>query len=131
MFAERLRAWVGHPSPQYRGYDEIAALVDRFTYEQMVDERRLYVGTPDEVAAQFAWTRELFGEAEPSIQVNFGSLTEADGRRTLELMAAHVLPGSPMPPLPDTRRGNTTGAASQARVVPHRWGKTSSMNRRY
>jgi alkanesulfonate monooxygenase SsuD/methylene tetrahydromethanopterin reductase-like flavin-dependent oxidoreductase (luciferase family) len=58
----------------------------------MIDERRLYVGTPDEVAEQFAYTRELFGDAEPSIQVNFGNLTEADGRRTLELLAAHVLP---------------------------------------
>ncbi len=90
VFSERLQRWVGHPSPQYKGYDAIAALVDNFTFEQMVDEQRLYVGTPDEVAAQFAWTRELFGEAEPSIQVNFGALSEAEGRRTLELIAAHV-----------------------------------------
>jgi alkanesulfonate monooxygenase SsuD/methylene tetrahydromethanopterin reductase-like flavin-dependent oxidoreductase (luciferase family) len=92
VFAERLQRWVGQPSPQYKGYDAIAALVDRFTFTQMVDERRLYVGTPDEVAEQFAWTRELFGDAEPSIQVNFGNLSEAEGRRTLELMAAHVVP---------------------------------------
>jgi alkanesulfonate monooxygenase SsuD/methylene tetrahydromethanopterin reductase-like flavin-dependent oxidoreductase (luciferase family) len=55
-------------------------------------QRRHCVGTPDEVAEQFAYTRELFGEAEPSIQVNFGNLAEVDGRRTLELLAAHVLP---------------------------------------
>ena len=92
VFQERLKRWVGHPSPQYKGYDEIAALVDRFTFEQMIDERRLYVGTPDEVADQFAYTRELFGEAEPSMQVNFATISEAEGRRTLELLAAHVLP---------------------------------------
>jgi alkanesulfonate monooxygenase SsuD/methylene tetrahydromethanopterin reductase-like flavin-dependent oxidoreductase (luciferase family) len=92
VFAERLQRWVGHPSPQYRGYDAIAALVGSFTFEQMVDERRIFVGTPDEVAEQFAWARGLFGPAEPSIQVNFAALGEADGRRTLELMAAHVLP---------------------------------------
>ncbi|HEY7065345.1 MAG TPA: LLM class flavin-dependent oxidoreductase [Chloroflexota bacterium] len=92
IFYDRLKRWVGHPSPQYKGYDEIAALVDRFTFEQMIDERRLYVGTPDEVAEQFAYTRELFGDAEPSVQVNFGNLSEADGRRSLELLAQYVLP---------------------------------------
>lgn len=92
IFYERLRAWVGHPSPQYRGYDEIAALVDRFTFEQMVDERRLLVGTHAEVLDQLLWGRDKFGEAEPSLQVNFGGLSDSEARRTLELLAAHVLP---------------------------------------
>jgi alkanesulfonate monooxygenase SsuD/methylene tetrahydromethanopterin reductase-like flavin-dependent oxidoreductase (luciferase family) len=92
IFYDRLKRWVGHPSPQYKGYDEIAALVDRFTFEQMIDERRLYVGTPDEVADQFAYTSELFGNAEPSIQINFGNLSEAEGRRTIELLAQNVFP---------------------------------------
>jgi alkanesulfonate monooxygenase SsuD/methylene tetrahydromethanopterin reductase-like flavin-dependent oxidoreductase (luciferase family) len=100
VFYERLRRWVGHPSPQYRGYDRIAAVVDRFTFEQMVAERRLFVGTPDEVAEQFAWARELFGEAEPSLQVNFANLSEAEARRTLELLAAHVLPRFAAAPSP-------------------------------
>jgi len=92
VFYERLQRWVGNPSPQYKGYDQIAAVVDSFTYEQMVDERRLYIGTPDEVAEQLAWTRELFGEADPSLQVNFANIPEAEARRTLELLAQHVLP---------------------------------------
>jgi natural product biosynthesis luciferase-like monooxygenase protein len=92
IFHERLKSWVGNPSPQYRNYDKIAALVDQFTFEQMVAERRIFVGTPDEVAEQFAWARELFGDAQPSLQVNFANLTEAEGRRTLELLAERVLP---------------------------------------
>jgi alkanesulfonate monooxygenase SsuD/methylene tetrahydromethanopterin reductase-like flavin-dependent oxidoreductase (luciferase family) len=100
IFYDRLKPWVGHPTPQYKGYDEIAALVDRFTFEQMIDERRLYVGTPDEVAAQFAYTRKLFGNAEPSIQINFGNPTEAEGRRTLELLAQHVFLRFPVWPSP-------------------------------
>ena len=43
-------------------------------------------------AEQVAWTRELFGEIEPSLQVNFANLSEEVGRRQLELLAAHVLP---------------------------------------
>lgn len=92
VFQDRLKRWVGHPSPQYRGYDAMAAVVDRFTFEQMVDERRIYAGTPDEVVEQFKWTRDLFGEVEPSLQINFGNIGEAEARRTLELLAAHVLP---------------------------------------
>jgi alkanesulfonate monooxygenase SsuD/methylene tetrahydromethanopterin reductase-like flavin-dependent oxidoreductase (luciferase family) len=92
IFKERLALWVGHPSPQYKGYDAIASIMDQFTFEQMVDEWRVYVGTPDEVAEQVAWTRELFGEIEPSLQVNFANLSEEVGRRQLELLAAHVLP---------------------------------------
>ena len=58
----------------------------------MIDERRLYVSTPDEVAEQFAYTREPFGDAEPSVQVTFGNTPEAEGRRTLELLAQHIIP---------------------------------------
>jgi len=92
VFHDRVRLFVGHPSPQYKGYDEIAALVGSFTYEQMVEEERIYVGTPDEVAAQFERAFALFGDVEPSLQINFANMSEAEGRRTLELLAQHVLP---------------------------------------
>ena len=52
--------------------------------------------------AQVAWSRDLFGEAEPSLQVNFGELSEAEGRRTLDLLAAHVLPRFADAPAPST-----------------------------
>jgi alkanesulfonate monooxygenase SsuD/methylene tetrahydromethanopterin reductase-like flavin-dependent oxidoreductase (luciferase family) len=50
------------------------------------------VGTPEEVVEQVAYTRELFGEHEPSLQINFGGIAEPEAFRTLELFASRVMP---------------------------------------
>ncbi|HEY8693101.1 MAG TPA: hypothetical protein VIR57_10210 [Chloroflexota bacterium] len=50
------------------------------------------MGTPDEVVTQVARMRELFGEHEPSMQVTFGGITDAEALRTVELIARGVMP---------------------------------------
>jgi hypothetical protein len=38
------------------------------------------------------YTREVFGEHEPSMQINFGGIGEREAMRTLELFAERVMP---------------------------------------
>jgi len=49
----------------------------------------------DEVVEQLAYQRDVFGEIEPSLQINFGGIGEADAVRTLELLAQRVMPKFP------------------------------------
>ena len=35
---------------------------------------------------------DVFGDFEPSIQINFGGIPDKEALRTLELFAAHVMP---------------------------------------
>jgi len=58
----------------------------------MIENNQALCGTPDEVVEQLKYHRELFGEHEPSMQINFGAMTEREAFRTLELFAAHVMP---------------------------------------
>jgi len=41
---------------------------------------------------QLAYQVEVFGEIEPSLQINFGGIGEAEALRTLELLADRVMP---------------------------------------
>ena len=58
----------------------------------MLENSQALCGTPDEVVAQLEYHRELFGEHEPSMQINFGGMSEREAFRTLELFAATVMP---------------------------------------
>ena len=58
----------------------------------MIDSHTVPVGTPDEVIEHVEFNRELIGEHEPSMQINFGGINEREAFRTLELFAARVMP---------------------------------------
>ena len=58
----------------------------------MIDSHTVPVGTPDEVIEHVEFNRELIGEHEPSMQINFGGLSEREALTTLELFAARVMP---------------------------------------
>jgi alkanesulfonate monooxygenase SsuD/methylene tetrahydromethanopterin reductase-like flavin-dependent oxidoreductase (luciferase family) len=58
----------------------------------MIDSHTALVGTPEEVIEQMEFNRNLIGEHEPSMQINFGGINEGDAFRTLELFAARVMP---------------------------------------
>src|SRR5438128_2673878 len=87
----------------------------------MIDERRLYVGTPDEVAEQFAYTRELFGEAEPSIQVNSATSPRPTAAAPSSCSRRTCFPASPTRlrrPPPD--RASRAGELRGGRLRPGR-----------
>lgn len=77
--------------------DAISAL----TAEKMIDSHMALVGTAKEVIEQVEFNRDLIGEHEPSMQINFGGIKEREAFRTLELFAARVIPRFQTPIVPE------------------------------
>ena len=65
---------------------------DQHQPESILENRAALVGSPEEVIDQVAMVREAFGEVEPSLQMNFGGMSEREAFRTLELFATRVMP---------------------------------------
>ena len=66
--------------------------ITALTAEKMIESHTALVGTPDEVIEQIEFNRDLIGEHEPSMQINFGGVKELEAFRTLELFAKYVMP---------------------------------------
>jgi alkanesulfonate monooxygenase SsuD/methylene tetrahydromethanopterin reductase-like flavin-dependent oxidoreductase (luciferase family) len=92
VFAEAVRSWANHSSNQYAGYNKLVEAIGALTAETMIDSHTALVGTPDEVIEQIEFNRDLIGDHEPSMQINFGGIKEREAFRTMELFAAHVMP---------------------------------------
>jgi len=92
VFAEAVDSWQGRESAEYAGYDKMVAGIASTTPESLLDQRAALVGTPAEAVELIRYHRTLFGEHEPSLQINFGGMAEAEARRTLELLAGSVMP---------------------------------------
>ena len=67
----------------------------------MIDSHTALVGTPEEVIEQVQFNRDLIGEHEPSMQINFGGIKDREAFRTLELFAARVMPHFQTPAAPE------------------------------
>lgn len=87
-----MQVWDTRRSPQYPGYEHLLGAIQQHSYQSYLADDRLLVGSPDEVADQVARIRVRYGEVEPSLQVNFGSMPLAKARRSLELFARYVMP---------------------------------------
>jgi natural product biosynthesis luciferase-like monooxygenase protein len=93
VFSEAVSSWAHRPSsPQYASYGKMVESIARTTVDSMLRDRQALIGTPDDVVEQLRHHVELFGEIEPSLQINFGGTGEAEALRTLELLARHVMP---------------------------------------
>jgi hypothetical protein len=92
VFAEAVSSWASQQSSQYAGYDKLVEAISSLTAEKMIDSHTALVGTPEEVIEQVQFNRDLIGEHEPSMQINFGGIKDREAFRTLDLFAAHVLP---------------------------------------
>jgi alkanesulfonate monooxygenase SsuD/methylene tetrahydromethanopterin reductase-like flavin-dependent oxidoreductase (luciferase family) len=92
VFTEAVSSWEGLKSGQYVGYDRLVQAISAQTPEGNIEKRYAFVGTPDEVIEQIKYMRELFGEHEPSLQVTYGGVTDAEAFRTLDLFARHIMP---------------------------------------
>jgi alkanesulfonate monooxygenase SsuD/methylene tetrahydromethanopterin reductase-like flavin-dependent oxidoreductase (luciferase family) len=98
VFSEAVRSWAGQQSSQYAGYTSLVDAISALTPEKIIESHTALVGTPDEVIEQVQFTRDLLGEHEPSMQINFGGIKEREAFRTLELFASHVMPKFQTPP---------------------------------
>jgi alkanesulfonate monooxygenase SsuD/methylene tetrahydromethanopterin reductase-like flavin-dependent oxidoreductase (luciferase family) len=92
VFSEAVRSWAGQQSVQYVGYDKLVEAISTLTADKMINSHTALVGTPDEVIEQVQFNRDLIGEHEPSMQINFGGINEREAFRSLELFATHVMP---------------------------------------
>ena len=92
VFTEAVSSWHGLESGQYPGYDRLVGAIAAQTPEGNLEKGYAFVGAPDEVIGQVERMRELFGEHEPSLQITFGGISDAEALRTLELFATQIMP---------------------------------------
>jgi alkanesulfonate monooxygenase SsuD/methylene tetrahydromethanopterin reductase-like flavin-dependent oxidoreductase (luciferase family) len=97
VFAEAVRSWVGHHAGQYADYGKMVDSIARTTVDSMLEKNQVLIGTSEEVVAQLQTHVDVFGEIEPSLQVNFGGMEDGEAFRTLELLANQVMPRFPPP----------------------------------
>ncbi len=91
VFSEAVSSWQGRQSPQYAGYQKAVEAITSQTATKLIEGHTAFVGTPDEVVEEIAYLRGMLGEFEPSLQINFGGMKDAEAFRTLELWGKHVL----------------------------------------
>jgi alkanesulfonate monooxygenase SsuD/methylene tetrahydromethanopterin reductase-like flavin-dependent oxidoreductase (luciferase family) len=92
VFDEAVSSWASHQAAQYASYGKMVESIARTTLESMLEGHQALIGTPEEVVEQLAYQIEVFGEIEPSMQINFGGSGEDEALRTLELFAGRVMP---------------------------------------
>ena len=92
VFSEAISSWEGRASGNYAGYAQMVQAIRAQTAEKLIEGHTALVGTPDEVAEQLAYLRSVLGDFEPSMQVNFGGLSDREAFRTVELFATEVAP---------------------------------------
>ena len=95
VFSEAVQSWSGQASDQYAGYEKLVRAITEQTPEGILESRTALVGTPEEVVEQVEHARQLLGEFEPSMQINFGGIREREAFRTLRLFASGVMPRFP------------------------------------
>ncbi len=93
VFSEAVGSWSRQDTGnQYAGYNKLVDSIKATTAETMIENYQALCGTPDEVVEQLKYHVQLFGEHEPSMQINFGAMSEREAFRTLELFASRVMP---------------------------------------
>jgi natural product biosynthesis luciferase-like monooxygenase protein len=92
VLSEAVSGWSTAQSAQYQGYDKMVTSLAALTPQTIIENHLAYVGTPEDAVEQVQWHRQFFGEIEPSMQISFGGIKDAEAFRTLELFARRVMP---------------------------------------
>ena len=92
LLGEAVGSWSTLRSADYPGYDKMVAAISALSPQIIIDNHLAYVGTPEDAAAHVQWHRDFFGEVEPSMQINFGGISDLEAFRTLDLFASRVMP---------------------------------------
>jgi alkanesulfonate monooxygenase SsuD/methylene tetrahydromethanopterin reductase-like flavin-dependent oxidoreductase (luciferase family) len=92
VFSEAMNSWDGRMSGSYAGYANIVASIRSQTPQKMLDGHVALVGTPSEAVEELRYLRSYLGDFEPSMQISFGGMSDAEAFRTLELFATEVAP---------------------------------------
>ncbi len=92
VFAEAVSSWEGRASGNYAGYAQLVDAIRNTTGEKLIEGHTALVGTPDEVVDELRYLRSVLGEFEPSLQLNFGGMSDREAFRNMELFAREVAP---------------------------------------
>ncbi len=92
VFSEAVTSWEGRQSADYAGYQRAVEIITTQTATKLIEGHTALVGTPDEVIEEISYLRGMLGEFEPSLQINFGGMKDAEAFRTLELWGKYILP---------------------------------------
>jgi alkanesulfonate monooxygenase SsuD/methylene tetrahydromethanopterin reductase-like flavin-dependent oxidoreductase (luciferase family) len=92
VFGEAMHSWEGRASGNYAGYENVVKGIKAQTPQKLIDAHTALVGSPDEVVEQLRFLRSKLGDFEPSMQINFGGMSDPEAFRTLELFATEVAP---------------------------------------
>jgi alkanesulfonate monooxygenase SsuD/methylene tetrahydromethanopterin reductase-like flavin-dependent oxidoreductase (luciferase family) len=86
--------WLDGPaSADYPGYDRMIAKLRETTAADQISSGAAWIGSPDEIIAAIARTREAFGDFEhASLQVNFNLMPLAAAQASMRLFAERVMP---------------------------------------
>jgi len=83
----------GRTSADYLGYDRMIAKLRETTAADQIASGAAWIGSPDEISAALARTREEFGSYEhASLQVNFNLMPLASAQASMRLFAERVMP---------------------------------------
>ena len=91
----QVSSWATHQVAHYANYGKMASRSPKTTIESMLEDRQALIGTPEEVVEQLKYHLDVFGDFEPSMQINFGGIGDKEALRTLELFASRVMPSFP------------------------------------
>ena len=91
VFSEAVESWRGRAHGPYAGYQKVMEAIQSQTPERMIDGKVALVGSPSDVVEQIQEMARGFGEVEPSMQINFGAISDQEAFRTLELFTRHVM----------------------------------------
>jgi alkanesulfonate monooxygenase SsuD/methylene tetrahydromethanopterin reductase-like flavin-dependent oxidoreductase (luciferase family) len=91
--AAAVRAWSGTTSAAYPGYEKLADLTTRATFDDRLKDDKVLAGDPDQVRAQLERIAGWYGDdVTISLGIHSGHLDVGDAERTLRLLADRVLP---------------------------------------
>jgi alkanesulfonate monooxygenase SsuD/methylene tetrahydromethanopterin reductase-like flavin-dependent oxidoreductase (luciferase family) len=96
---EAVEPWNSRRAEQYPGYEHLSRAIRKATFEGALRQGHLLIGTPDELVRLLGEARSRYGEFEPNLLVNFGSMPHQQSIRSLELFAQQVMPQFDASPL--------------------------------
>ncbi len=83
----------GASTKDYPGYDKLIAEFAKETWESQVDKGVAWVGTPDRLVEMIgSYAEQVGGWDIASLQVNFGTMSQAKAEASMRLFAKEVMP---------------------------------------
>jgi alkanesulfonate monooxygenase SsuD/methylene tetrahydromethanopterin reductase-like flavin-dependent oxidoreductase (luciferase family) len=83
----------GVASKDYPNYQKMIEFISKESFESQVAKGSAWIGTPDDIRKVIAcYDAQVDGFESASLQVNFGTIGQADAERSMTLFAREVMP---------------------------------------